>query len=59
VACRLALEALPDLPSDTAQALREPIQALCAITERELDWVNPHWREVSADRSLIEKPQGS
>ena len=41
VACRLALESLPDLPRETEQALREPIQTLCKITERELARLRP------------------
>jgi hypothetical protein len=37
VACRLALESLPELPRETEEALREPIQTLCDITGRELE----------------------
>jgi hypothetical protein len=47
VACRLALEALPDLPDETAQALRDPVQTLCEITGRELDRMNPGWGDLS------------
>lgn len=34
VACRLALESLPELPRETESALREPIDTLCTITPR-------------------------
>jgi hypothetical protein len=36
VACRLALESLPKIPSESEEALREPVQTLCKVTEREL-----------------------
>ena len=36
VACRLALESLPKIPSESEQALREPVQTLCKVIEREL-----------------------
>ena len=36
VACRLALESLPKIPTDSEDALREPVQTLCKVTEREL-----------------------
>jgi hypothetical protein len=48
VACRLALDALPELPSETEQTLREPVQTLCDVTGRELDRINPGWQDVSA-----------
>jgi hypothetical protein len=41
VACRLALESLPELPQETEEALREPIQTLCAVTGRELENLQP------------------
>jgi hypothetical protein len=37
VACRLALESLPELPRETEEALRQPIEILCDITGRELE----------------------
>jgi hypothetical protein len=37
VACRLALESLPELPPETEEALRRPIEILCAVTGRELE----------------------
>jgi hypothetical protein len=37
VACRLALESLPELPPETEDALRKPIETLCEVTERELE----------------------
>jgi adenylosuccinate lyase len=44
VACRLALEALPHAPAE--DELREPIQALCDLTERELDRIKPGWKDA-------------
>ena len=41
VACRLALESLPRLPTETEEALREHIETLCAATERELKRLHP------------------
>jgi hypothetical protein len=41
VACRLALESLPDLPRETEDALREPIETLCELTARELERLHP------------------
>ena len=41
VACRLALESLPELPRETEDALREPIERLCNVTERELRRLQP------------------
>jgi hypothetical protein len=41
VACELALEALPELPSETEQALREPIERLCRVTRTELERIQP------------------
>ena len=41
VACRLALESLPELPRETEAALREPIESLCKITEREIERLRP------------------
>ena len=36
VACRLALESLPKIPGESGEALREPVQTLCKVIEREL-----------------------
>jgi hypothetical protein len=41
VACRLAVESLPELPQETKAALRAPIDALCKITEREVERLRP------------------
>jgi hypothetical protein len=41
VACRLALESLPELPAETEEALREPIETLCEVTGRELERLKP------------------
>jgi hypothetical protein len=41
VACRLALESLPQLPQATEEALREPIDTLCKVTEREIERLRP------------------
>lgn len=37
VACRLALEALPELPQETEDVLRAPIQTLCEVVGREFE----------------------
>jgi hypothetical protein len=37
VACKLALEALPHLPTDLRDAVTEPIKALCERMEPALD----------------------
>lgn len=36
VACRLALESLPALPAQAEHALRDPVEVLCRVLEREL-----------------------
>jgi hypothetical protein len=41
VACQLALDSLPELPPETGEKLREPIQALCEVTRNELVRINP------------------
>ena len=41
VACRLALESLPDLPPETEKRLRVPIQTLCDVTQTELARCKP------------------
>ena len=41
VACRLALESLPALPEQAEHALRDPIEELCRLTQRELERVQP------------------
>jgi hypothetical protein len=41
VACRLALESLPELPPEAENALREPVQTLCDVTGRELESLQP------------------
>ncbi len=43
VACRLALESLPNVPSESEEALREPVQTLCKATERELRRLQPQY----------------
>jgi len=37
VACQLALDSLPELPPDTGERLRDPIQTLCNVTRAELE----------------------
>ena len=52
VACRLALESLPELPRETEEALRSPIETLCEVTERELKRLQPDLVDRdSAERS--------
>jgi hypothetical protein len=41
VACQLALDSLPKLPSETGERLRAPIQTLCDVTRTELDRLQP------------------
>jgi len=41
IACRLALESLPQLPRETEEALRGHIERLCDVTERELKRLQP------------------
>lgn len=41
VACRLALESLPELPRETEEVLREPIDTLCRVTQREIERLRP------------------
>jgi hypothetical protein len=48
VACRLALESLPTLPTDTEEALREHIETLCEVTERELNRLKPGYSRPEA-----------
>jgi hypothetical protein len=45
VACHVALDALPELPDDTEQALRDHVQTLCEVAGAELDRIKPGWRE--------------
>ena len=52
VACRLALESLPELPRETEEALRKPIEIVCDVTERELERLQPGLlRRDDAERS--------
>ena len=44
VACTLALRALPHLPNETEQVLREPVETLCDVTRAQLDQLDPDWR---------------
>lgn len=46
VACRLALESLPKLPDETEQALRQHIESLCEMTERELNRLQPAYTRL-------------
>lgn len=41
VACRLALDSLPDLPQETEEALREHIEVLCRVAGHELRRLRP------------------
>ena len=51
VACRLALESLPELPAETEDALRKPIETLCEVTERELERLKPGLAKRPAEPS--------
>ena len=48
VACRIGLESLPQLPKESENALREPIETLCRITEREVERLSPGYKRKSA-----------
>lgn len=48
VACRLALESLPTLPTETEEALREHIEKLCEVTELELNRLQPGYSRPEA-----------
>jgi hypothetical protein len=41
VACQLAIDALPQLPTETSERLRKPIQELCHVTREELIRIDP------------------
>ena len=47
VACRLALEALPQLPTETEEALRGHIETLCDVTEGELKHLQPAYTRTA------------
>jgi hypothetical protein len=44
VACRIGLESLPQLPKESADALREPIEPLCRATQREVERLSPGYK---------------
>ena len=48
LACQLALEALPGLPNETERVLRDHVQTLCEVSGKELDRINPGWRDLPA-----------
>jgi hypothetical protein len=41
VACRLAMDALPDLPEDLRQVVEPPVSSLCRIVGPELERLRP------------------
>jgi hypothetical protein len=41
VACQLAIDALPKLPPETSDRLRDPVRALCDVTRKELIRIDP------------------
>jgi hypothetical protein len=43
VACRLALDSVVVLPPESEKALREPIEKLCELTQRELTRLDPEY----------------
>lgn len=49
VACRLALESLPELPRETQQALRAPIEKLCELSGQALDRLQPGFAARDAE----------
>jgi hypothetical protein len=44
VACRIGLESLSQLPKESETALREPIETLCRVTEREVERLSPGYK---------------
>ena len=44
VACRIGLESLRQLPKESEDALREPIETLCRMTEREVERLSPGYK---------------
>jgi hypothetical protein len=44
VACRIGLESLTQLPKESEDALREPIETLCRTTEREVARLSPSYK---------------
>lgn len=44
VACRIGLESLPQLPKESEDALREPIEALCRTTQRVVERLSPGYK---------------
>jgi len=48
VACRIGLESLPQLPKESEDALREPIETLCRTTEREVERLSPGYKRKPA-----------
>ena len=50
VACRIGLESLPQLPKESEDALREPIETLCRTTEREVERLSPGYKRKPAHR---------
>jgi hypothetical protein len=44
VACRIGLESLQQLPKESEIALREPIETLCSVTEREVERLSPGYK---------------
>jgi hypothetical protein len=49
VACRLAAAALPHLPPETEEMLREHVQVLRDVTRAELDQIRPGSRAAMPD----------
>jgi len=44
VACRIGLESLPQLPKESEDALREPIETLCRTTQRVVERLSPGYK---------------
>jgi hypothetical protein len=42
VACRVALDALPDLPGDVYDVVAEPVRTLCGAVGDALGKIEPH-----------------
>jgi hypothetical protein len=48
VACRIGLESLPQLPKESEDALRGPIETLCRTMEREVERLSPGYKRKFA-----------
>lgn len=48
IACRLAVEALPDLPAEIRSAVAEPVESLCDVVGPALERLRPGFLDHDA-----------